>query len=266
MSGVTSNIAGVISRRTKSGSTSDAFYFVACNVVGGSIDQTSSTGTAYYLIVPGRSNSNTAPNGTYNTSSDPMDTPLNTVMANQSGALTPTVTVTPGTYTYTGSSQGPLAADVNKGGSTGTLTLSYSGTGGTTYGPSSTPPTNAGSYTVTASVAASGIYTAASSSATAFTIAKRALTVTANNDTKTFGSTKTYGAGSTAFTSSGLQNSETIGSVTIAASGGTAAGDAAGTYTLTPSAATGGTFNASNYTISYVGGTLTVGTATPPSR
>jgi hypothetical protein len=91
-----------------------------------------------------------------------------------------------------------------------------------------------------------------------FAITPRPITVTANADSKTYGQTKTYGAGSTAFTSSGLQNGETIGTVTIAASGGTAANASAGSYNLTPSAATGGTFTAGNYTIAYNNGTLTV--------
>ena len=42
---------------------------------------------------------------------------------------------------------------------------------------------------------------------------------------------------------------------------GTTATSAVGNYTLTPSAATGGTFTASNYSISYSTGTLTVNTA-----
>ena len=87
------------------------------------------------------------------------------------------------------------------------------------------------------------------------------LTITANSDSKTYGQTKTYGAGSAAFTSSGLQNGETAGTVTITASGGVASTAAAGIYTLTPSALTGGTFTVSNYSIVYVNGTLTVAKA-----
>src|SRR5207244_5021310 len=90
----------------------------------------------------------------------------------------------------------------------------------------------------------------------------RTLSITANNDSKTYGQTRIYGAGSTAFSSTGLQNSESIGSVTITASGGTAANAAVGSYNLTPSAATGGTFNPNNYNISYHNGTLTVRTTT----
>ena len=70
-----------------------------------------------------------------------------------------------------------------------------------------------------------------------------------------------FGSGSTLFTSSGLQNSETIGTATLAVSnsGGAATAAAGGSYTITASAATGGTFTASNYSITYATGTLTVG-------
>ncbi len=92
------------------------------------------------------------------------------------------------------------------------------------------------------------------------TITSKPLTITANSVTKTFGTALTGGSGSTAFTSSGLVSPETIGSVTIAYGSGGAAGDAAGVYTgqVTASAVTGGTFTASNYSISYVAGNITV--------
>ncbi len=86
-----------------------------------------------------------------------------------------------------------------------------------------------------------------------------ALTVTASPETKTYGQTLTFGSGSMLFTSSGLQNGQTIGTVTLAVSNnGGAATAAAGSYTITANAATGGTFTASNYTITYATGTLTV--------
>jgi autotransporter-associated beta strand protein len=92
---------------------------------------------------------------------------------------TPTITVTPavGGYIYSASYQGPGVSEVNKGGSTGGVTLSYAGTGSTTYAASSTPPTSAGTYTVTATVAADSTYTQASSVPTAFTIVKATPTV-----------------------------------------------------------------------------------------
>ena len=83
------------------------------------------------------------------------------------------------------------------------------------------------------------------------------LTITANNATKTYGLTASLSG--TAFTASGLQNGETIGSVTLTSTGAPATA-AVGTYSIVPSAATGGTFNAANYAITYATtGTLTVG-------
>ena len=90
---------------------------------------------------------------------------------------TPVVTVTGSTsFTYNASAQGPNTATT--GGSTGTVTFSYAGVSGTTYLASGTPPTNAGSYTCTAAVAADINYTSASSGATPFTIAKATPVIT----------------------------------------------------------------------------------------
>lgn len=91
-----------------------------------------------------------------------------------------------------------------------------------------------------------------------FEITRRNASVTANDITKPFGQTLPLGAGQTGFSASGLVNGETIGSVTITADGGTSANDAAGTYLIYPSDATGGTFSPSNYNIAYSEGQLTV--------
>jgi hypothetical protein len=112
-------------------------------------------------------------------------------------------------------------------------------------------------YTLTGANAS--YYTLTQPSFTA-SITVRALTITANDVNKLFGETLSGATGSTAFTSSGLQNGQTIGSVTIAYGTGAASGDAVGTYSgqVTPSAATGGTFSASNYSITYVSGAINV--------
>jgi hypothetical protein len=94
-------------------------------------------------------------------------------------------------------------------------------------------------------------------------ITVRSLSITANNVSKIQGVLLSGGAGSTAFSSSGLQNSETIGSVTITygtAGATTGDGNTVGVYAsqVTPSAATNGTFTSSNYSISYVAGSITV--------
>jgi hypothetical protein len=94
------------------------------------------------------------------------------------------------------------------------------------------------------------------------TVSTAALTITANDVDKLYGVSiaGTGGTGSTAFTSSGLVNGETIGTVKILYGTGKAAGAAVGTYSgsVTPSAATGGTFTKSNYTITYVAGSIIV--------
>lgn len=91
------------------------------------------------------------------------------------------------------------------------------------------------------------------------------LSITASDVVKLYGQTLVLGAGQTGFTSIGLVGSETIGSVTLTADGGTEADSAPGAYILTPSAATGGSFSAGNYSISYKAGTLTVDPPPIPS-
>jgi autotransporter-associated beta strand protein len=249
--------------------------------------------------------------------------------------VTPVVAPTIGTYSYSGTAQGPNTA-TNTG--TGTsYTFSYVGTGVTTYTASSIRPTNAGSYSVTVTVAADRNYTSASSSATAFTITKAtptatlavsnspatysgsaqsatvsisassvsgtvntistggsatqtnagtygvtasfvptdsanyntltivssgnfvispaALFITANNASKCVGAT--YNLGTAAFTSSGIRFPDTIESVSFTSSG-SGSSASSGSYAIVPSAATGGAFSASNYSITYSDGVLTV--------
>jgi len=84
------------------------------------------------------------------------------------------------------------------------------------------------------------------------------LTVTASNQGKIYGAALNLGM--SAFTSIGLVNGESIGSVTLA-SVGAATNAAVGTYAIVPSAATGGTFNPANYSLTYSNGTLTVSQA-----
>ncbi len=117
-------------------------------------------------------------------SDGPFSTTANGTLVVQPGKLTPTVTVTVGSYTFNNSPQGPDSATNTGDGSN--YTFSYVGTGATTYGPSATKPTNAGTYTATATVAATANYNSASSAATAFTINKATPTVTVTVGTYTF--------------------------------------------------------------------------------
>jgi Subtilase family/Bacterial Ig domain/Lamin Tail Domain/MBG domain (YGX type) len=90
-------------------------------------------------------------------------------------------------------------------------------------------------------------------------VARKTATITAEDRSKAYGDVLTLGSGqTTGFTLSGMALGETIDSVTLTASGGTAADAQPGNYSITPSDATGGTFNPANYDFDYVQGTLTV--------
>ena len=102
-------------------------------------------------------------------------------------------------------------------------------------------------YVVTYAFAGNSTFNAATDSSTAVTVTRASLTVTANPQSKTYGSTLSLAG--TEFTSFGLKNSETIGSV-ILSSAGTNATAVVGSYTISVSAATGGTFTPTNYTVS----------------
>ncbi len=154
------------------------------------------------------------------------------------GKGTPTISVTPGTYTYNGSAQGPVAADVNKGGSTGAVTMSYSGTGGTVYGPSGTLPTNAGSYTATASVAADSNYLLASSTDTAFSIGKAGQTLSFSQPAAV-----NFGSGTvdlSAYATAGASTSPVTFSILA---GGTGSGSLSGANNKTLTITSAGTIN-----------------------
>lgn len=91
-------------------------------------------------------------------------------------------------------------------------------------------------------------------------ITAQALTITEPNAVKVYGEI----FASAGFTTSGLVNGETVGSVTLTSSGqGPTASVVGSPYAIVPSSATGGTFTASNYSISYVNGALTVTPITP---
>ncbi|MFO0494841.1 MAG: beta strand repeat-containing protein, partial [Flavobacteriia bacterium] len=150
--------------------------------------------------------------------------------------------------TISGTLSGVIAGDVVTLNGTGTFASANVGTGIVVTSSATLSGADAANYTLTQPT---GI---------AANITSKSLTITANDVAKQYGSTLTGSSGSTAFTSSGLVVPETIGSVTISYGSGSAPGDAVGAYLgqVTPSAATSGTFNASNYTITYVSGTINV--------
>ena len=82
-------------------------------------------------------------------------------------------------------------------------------------------------------------------------------TITANSLSKVYGETTTLSGG--AFAALGLVAGENIGAVTLASAGTPAlAGVAGSPYAVDVSDARGGNFSATNYSLTYVGGRLTV--------
>jgi len=129
------------------------------------------------------------------------------------------------------------------------------------------PGEDVGSYRIRQGSLTAGTNFSISLTEVDFSILKKRLSITADNRTKEFGQTLTLGAGQTGFITSEMVGTDKIDTVTISASGGTAANDPAGTYVLTPSAPVGQKFATGNYDIYYTPGTLTVnqGSATGPT-
>jgi filamentous hemagglutinin family protein len=102
-------------------------------------------------------------------------------------------------------------------------------------------------------------YTVTFQSLNNLTITVAPLTITVGSGTKVYGATTPSFTGA-GFTTSGLQYTDAVNSVTYGGPGVVAnASVAGGPYTLTASAAVGsGGFNANNYSITYVSGSLTV--------
>ena len=119
----------------------------------------------------------------------------------------PTVTINTSTYGYNKTAVGPNSA-TNTGTSTNYI-FTYTGTGSTTYGPSTLQPTNAGTYNVTASVVENVTYAFAYATAS-FTISPKALTIgAASIASKTYDGSATSGV-VTAGSLSGFVSSETV--------------------------------------------------------
>ncbi len=137
-----------------------------------------------------------------------------------------------------------------------TLTQSGGAVANTTVFVRLAATTAVGTYSGNIVVASSGA-TTQNVPTVASSVSPAALSITANNLTKTYGTAVTFAG--TEFTSLGLKNGETIGSVALTSGGAAATAGVSGSpYALTPSSATGGTFSPSNYTITYNDGALTV--------
>jgi hypothetical protein len=127
---------------------------------------------------------------------------------------------------------------------------------------------NSATSTFTTSTLAAGVHSpisavyipngnlAGSSGSLSLTVNRAPLTITANSTSKFYGQTETFA--NTAFTETGLVNGDTITGV-AETSTGAAAPAPAGTYNIVPFAAAGS--GLSDYTVTYVNGTLTVNPA-----
>ncbi len=113
-------------------------------------------------------------------------------------------------------------------------------------------PSQVGAYSVTAFFAGSTDYASAVATA-CFSITPAPLTITANDQDKTYGQTVTFAG--TEFSATGLVNGDSINSVSISSTGA-AATASVGSYAIEASNAVGSGLN--NYAISYVCGTLAV--------
>jgi hypothetical protein len=134
----------------------------------------------------------------------------------------------------------------------GTL-LSSSGTSATWTFTTST--LTVGAQSISADFTPSG-NSVGSSGSLSLTVSPAALTITAESTSKTYGQTATFAG--TSFTETGLVNGDTITAV-AETSDGAAVSATVGTYNIVPLAAAG--TDLSDYTITYVDGTLTVNKA-----
>ncbi len=168
------------------------------------------------------------------------------------------------TFTYNGLSQGPAGYSLNPTGTSGAVSFSYYGKQGTTsYDATTTPPTAAGTYLMTATVAATPKWDAATSQPFEFIIQKKALMVTAVAQSVPYGTaaSSVTGAGSVQYSGFASGDSTTVvsgsPSFTTTYTATTPAGTAG--VTITP-VVTG--LSAANYTFTAVTGTVTVTKAT----
>jgi hypothetical protein len=163
-----------------------------------------------------------------------------------------TISISGGTFTYSGSPQAGFVSVTTTGSQNSSLTYLYAGVAPTVYSAISTPPTDVGTYTVTATLPEDGNFMAAVSTPTPFSIVQATPTI------------------SQAPTASSITYGQTLADSNL--TGGTAS--TAGTYAFTtpaasPSAGTanqGVTFtpnDTANYNTATTSVSVTVDKSTP---
>jgi len=243
------------------------FSGIITGFVGSETLSTATTGSLSFTTLA-TANSNV---GNYSINGSGLTANNGNYVFTQSASNATALTINPATLTYDantetmtyGSTVPPLSGAVT--GFVNSQTQASATTGTLLFTSPATFNSNVGTYSISGSglTANNGnyIFSQAAGNATDFSITQAALTLTATNQSKTYGDTLTLGT--SAFIPVGLQNSETVGSVTLTSSGASSLANVSSSpYAIAPSAATGGTFTASNYSISYVDGILTVNPAT----
>lgn len=129
------------------------------------------------------------PGDANNTSGDSAPAALSITQAN------PNISATGGTFTYDGNPKSGSGSATGGGGEVLPVTLTYNGTGATTYGPTATAPSLAGTYTVTAHTPGDANNAAADSSPTALTINKFDPLMAAHGGTFTYNGFPEVGTG-----------------------------------------------------------------------
>lgn len=189
------------------------------------------------------------------------NTNYGTLTETSSIATTTTTVVTSGSPSTYGDAV-KFTATISGGSSpTGTITFldGVSSIGTATVGHDSGSLTistlSATTHSITASYAGDSNNTASVSSAISQLVNAKALTITANSTSKTYGDTVTFLG--TEFNASGLVLSDAVASVTLTSTGAVANADV-GAAPIVPSLAVG--TGLSNYAITYQNGTLSIGT------
>jgi filamentous hemagglutinin family protein len=242
-SGLTGAVTGLVNGETLQSATTGALSFATTATATSNVGSYAITGSGL-----------TAISGNYTLVQAPANT---TALTINPATLTYTATAASSTY---GSTPSGLTGAVT--GLVNGQTLQAATTGALSFATTATATSNVGSYAINGAglTANNGdyIFAQAAANSSALTVNPAALTITASNQSKTYGQTASLGA--TAFTQTGLVNSDTISAVTLASTGGAATANvAASPYAITASNAVGSGLG--NYTISYGTGLLTVNPA-----
>jgi hypothetical protein len=244
-----------ITSGTMAGSDTFTSFTYTYSSAGYSASETAPTNAGTYTITPSAAvfSVGTASNYTIT-----YDTATLTIGVASQGALT--VSSTSGTYGTT------LRLTASGGSGTGAITYSTGTAGCSITNTDSLTVTSALTCSVTATRAADSNYTAISSSATNVVFAARPITIKAVDKSATYTGSAVSVTNSYTITSGTVAGSDTFTVLTHTYSSATysasqTAPTIAGSYTITPSAASFSVGSASNYIITYDTATLTINKA-----